>query len=446
MTHYDLIIIGAGPGGYIAAERAGAQGKKVLLIEKAQPGGVCLNRGCIPTKALLASAKLYAQMQNAAKFGVMVENPRFDFSTALARKDRIVQTLREGVVYQMERRGVDLLTGIATFVDRRTIEVNGTPYQADHIIIATGSTSLRPKLPGVDLPHVLTLPQSLEITTLPEKMVMIGADPIALSVATIFALVGVQVMVISDQPELLPDFDPEIITTLKLELKPLLKLELNSQVRSIEPGQVHYEQNGQTLTLPADMVVVSAGRAPNVTEVGLERLDLDYDASGIRVDDRMQTNLPGIYAIGDVTGRSMWAHSASRMAEVAVSHMLGGHDRMRYQAIPLPVYTVPEVAAVGLTEAQAKAQGYTVQTARLPLNANGRFLTDYESKRGLCKIVVDAKTQILLGVQLIAPNATELIHGAAAMLADEFRVQDVRQLVFAHPTMAEIFRDTLHEL
>nr|MCU0512658.1 FAD-dependent oxidoreductase [Anaerolineae bacterium] len=245
--------------------------------------------------------------------------------------------------------------------------------------------------------------------------------------------------------EILPALDAELAALLRKEM-PYVTFITAAQVERITPAALHYHQNGHSHSLPADTVLISQGRRPALSLPGLDRLDLDYTPAGIRVNDHMQTNVPGVYAIGDITGRSMWAHAAIRMAEVAVHHLAGIPDRLRDHAIPLPVYSVPEIASVGLTEEQARARGHAVQVARLPMNANGRFLIESEGRRGLCKAVVDAHSQVLLGLHMIGTGCADMIFGAAAMIEDEFRVPEIQQLLFAHPTLSEIIKDTLYEL
>ncbi|HRV94042.1 MAG TPA: dihydrolipoyl dehydrogenase [Anaerolineae bacterium] len=442
---YDLIVIGAGPGGYIAAERAGAKGKKALLIEKEHLGGVCLNRGCIPSKTLLYSAKLFTQAQHSQAYGVYVENPYFDLSQVMARKQKTIETLRRGIAFQMKRHHVEVVQGEATLVDRRTVQVNDSLYQADNIIIATGSSPIQPPIPGADQPHVLTSDQILDIDALPESLVIIGGGVIGCEFASFFSSVGVKVAVIEMLPEILPMMDAELATMLRKSMKGV-DFHIGCKVQCIVADNVTYDQDGKQHTIAAETVLMSIGRKPNVAGLGLEKVGVDFDQRGIKVNDRLQTNIPGIYAIGDVNTKSMLAHAASRMGEVAVNNMFGRPDVMRYQAIPWVVYTMPEIASVGLTETQAAAQGIATQTASLPMTANGRFLAENEGKRGLWKVVVDAQTQALLGVHIIGAAASELIYGAAAMIEDEFRVQDIEEVVFPHPTVSEIFKDTLFEI
>ena len=442
---YDLIVIGAGPGGYIAAERAGAKGKKAVLIEKEHLGGVCLNRGCIPSKTLLYSAKLFTQARHSQVYGVYVENSYFDLSQVMARKQKTIETLRRGIAFQMKRHHVEVVQGEATLVDRRTVQVNGSQYRADNIIIATGSSPIQPPIPGADQPHVLTSDQILDIDALPESLVIIGGGVIGCEFASFFSSVGVKVAVIEMLPEILPMMDAELAAMLRKSMKGV-DFHIGCKVQCIVADNVTYDQDGKQHTIAAETVLMSIGRKPNVAGLGLEKVGVDFDQRGIKVNDKLQTNIPGIYAIGDVNTKSMLAHSASRMGEVAVNNMFGRPDVMRYQAIPWVVYTMPEIASVGLTETQAAAQGIATQTASLPMTANGRFLAENEGKRGLWKVIVDAQTQALLGVHIIGASASELIYGAAAMIEDEFRVQDIEEVVFPHPTVSELFKDTLFEI
>jgi dihydrolipoamide dehydrogenase len=255
----------------------------------------------------------------------------------------------------------------------------------------------------------------------------------------------VKVSVVEMLPEILTEVDPEISTLLRKSMKNV-DFYLNSTVEAVGPNSVTFTRDGEAHSLSCDTVLMSIGRKPNIERLGLEKTGVDFDRFGIRVNEKMSTNIPGIYAIGDVTMKSMLAHSASRMGEVAVNNMFGQPDIMRYHAIPAVVYTLPEIASVGLTEAQATARGIPVKTAKLPFSVNGRFLAENDRKRGLCKVVVNAQTNVLLGLHIIGSPGSEMIYGAAAMIEDEFRVQDIKAVVFPHPTVSEIFRDTLFEL
>jgi len=442
---FDIIVIGAGPGGYIAAERAGAQGKSVLLIEKAHFGGVCTNEGCIPTKSLLNAAKQYVHGLEAGKFGVHFENARFELSEAMAWKQDVIETLRKGIAYLMKKNKVEVVMGEAEFLDRQTVRVNGQTYQGQNIIIATGSSAAVPPIPGANESSALvTNREILQIEQLPKSIIIIGGGYIGMEFACFFSSVGVDVQVVEMMPEIVPMMDAEFAVLLRKSL-PKIGYHLGAKVERIDGNAVTFSKDGQQDTLQADLILMSVGRRPNVK--GLEKLGLDIRRTGIKVNEQMQTNLPNVYAIGDVNGESMLAHSASRMAEVTVNTICGKPDRMRYQAVPWVVYTMPEVAGCGLTEKDAKDQGLNVKTATMQMRANGRFLAEYGKKSpGMCKVVVDADTNIVKGIHLLGATCSEMIYGAAAMLETELRVQDIQDIIFPHPTVSEIIRDTLWEL
>ncbi len=414
---FDLIVIGGGPGGYQAAQLAGRAGMRVLLIERADLGGTCLNAGCIPTKTLLKSAKLYREMRHADVFGIEAEPPAIKLAAVQARKRDLIAALRQGVHTLLARGRVDIVQGEATCIDRQMIEVSGERYIGRRLLIATGASPI--VLDGV--PNALTTTQALELEDLPATLGIIGGGPISFGLASIFSMMGVPVTIAEPGATPLPDMDADIRAALLAAMSDVTVLT-------------------NTDTVEADVVVVNVGRAPNLDAVTALPLDV---TDGIRVDDTMRTNLPDVYAVGDVTGYAMWAHVALREAEVAVNHMLGKPDRMRYAHVPTPVYTVPEAAYVGLTETAARDAGYNVRVHRLPMSANGRFLIDYPGSSGLCKVIVDADTGRLLGVHLLGGSAAETIFGAAALLEDEFRVDEVQQLVFAHPTVSELMKDSL---
>jgi len=439
---YDLIVIGAGPGGYIAAERAGAKGKKVLLIEKSNLGGVCLNEGCIPSKTLLHSAKLFVQACNSQAYGVTVENPQFNLADAMSHKGEVIQKLRAGVAYQIKQNRVELLHGQARFANRNTVQVNGKRFQGENIIIAAGSSPVRLPIPGADAAHVLTSTEILEIENLPENLAIIGGGVIGCEFASFFSNVGVNVSVVEMLPEIIPTLDPDFARMLRKSMVDV-DFHLDSTVESIGKDTVTFCQNGESTSIPCDLVLMSVGRKPNLEGLGLDEIGVDHNSRGVKVNEFMQTNIPCIYAIGDITGKSMLAHAAARMGEVAVKHILGEWDVMRYHAVPWVVYTYPEVAWVGLTEAEAADKGVPVKCAKLPMSANGRFLAENMGKRGLCKVVIDSESNALLGVQMIGAACSEIIYGAAAMIEDEFRVQDIQEVIFPHPTVSEIFKDTL---
>lgn len=441
---YDLIIIGAGPGGYIAAERAGAAGKSVLLIEKAELGGVCLNCGCIPSKALLNAAKHFYYAVHGSAYGVEVEGAHFNLDAAHAMKGKVMDTLRKGIAGLMKRFNVDVVDGSATIEGLRRVRVGDTVYEGDNILIATGSSPAAPPIPGATLPHVVDSSGILNIQTLPKQLVIVGGGVIGCEFACVFGSVGVPVTVIEMLPEVCPNVDPDIAKILRSELaKKNVTFHTGARVEGISETDVTFSIDGKTQSIPADAVLVSTGRTPNVEGMGFETIGLDFDRRGIRIDDRCATNVPGVWAIGDATGKTWLAHSASRMGEVVVHNMLGRADRMRYDAIPGVIYTNPEVATVGLTETEAKARGIAVKSGKLPMSANGRFLAENAGGRGVVKVVVNADTRVLLGVHMIGGACSEMIFGAAAMIESEFRMEEIADVVFPHPSTSEIIRDAI---
>ena len=449
-TRFDLAIIGAGPGGHVAAERAGRLGKRVLVVERSHLGGVCLNQGCIPAKTLLHSAKLFAHAQHGQSFGVTVEGAHYDLAKAMAWKARTVETLRKGIAFQFRKAAVELVQGTARLAGPRSVEVDGRAYGAERILLATGSAAATLPVPGADAPHVMGSTEALEITSLPKSIAIVGGGYIGMEFATFFSRLGVKVTVIEMLPEIVPLLDADIAVLLRRSL-PDAEFHLGSRVLSYGADGVKFVQEGKEQVAPAERVLVAVGRRPIVEGLGLEAAGVAFDRKGVKVDDRMRTNVPGIWAAGDITGRSMLAHAASRMGEVAIADMFGAADnapapRMRWHAIPWVVYTDPEVAGVGLSEAQAKEQGRAVKVAKLDLRANGRFIAENDGVRGMCKVVVDAASDLVLGVQMIGPYASEIVQGAAAMIEAELRAADVREIVFPHPTVSEIVRDALWEL
>ncbi len=444
-SQHDLIIIGAGPAGHIAAERAGARGKKALVIEQSHLGGVCLNQGCIPTKTLLNSAKLYAHALHGGVFGVHVDGVRYDLPAAMAWKKKVVETLRKGIAFQFRTHGVEAVTGPARMTGRGSVEAGGRTFTAPRILVATGSLPVVIPVPGAE--RTLGSTEALEITALPKSVAVIGGGYIGMEFASYFSQLGVKVTVVEMLPEIVPLLDPDIAALLRKSL-PEVDFRLGARVLAVETGGVRFSAGGAEDTVKAEMVLMAVGRKPNVDGLGLETAGVEFDKKGIRVDERMRTNVPGIWAAGDVTGRSMLAHSASRMAEVAVADMFGTEQatapqHMRYSAVPWVVYTNPEVAGAGIGETQAKAEGRRVVTAILDLRANARFVAENDKARGMCKVIVDADTRALVGVQMIGPYVSEMVFGAAAMIEAELRVQDIREIIFPHPTVSEAIRDAL---
>jgi dihydrolipoamide dehydrogenase len=445
---YDVIIIGAGPGGYEMAERAGHKGLKVLLIEKQYLGGVCLNWGCIPTKTLLNSAKHYVHAKEAPEFGVTTGEVTFDLRKTMAWKQDVVETLRGGVAAMMKKSKVEVLFGTARLLGPRRVEVDGTVYEGGNIVIATGGSPFVPPIPGADQPHVMTSREILDIEQMPESLAVIGGGVIGIEFASFFSSLGVQVDVIEMLDEIIPFMDNEQAQAFRKALKGKVNFNLGCRVTAIDGHDVKYAtKEGEEKSISADIVLMSVGRAPNLEGMGFEEAGLDYDRRGIRTDEQQRTNLPNVYAIGDVTGKSQLAHSATRMGEVALNTILGKKDRFRTNAIPWAVYSMPEIAGCGMTQAEAEEAGYRVETAQLPMIMSGRFLAENGKRApGSVKVVVDADTRVLLGVHAFGAYSSEYIWGAAALIETELRVEDVQEIVFPHPTVGEVIRSAVFKL
>lgn len=447
MPDFDIIIIGAGPGGYVTAERAGAAGKKVCLIEREEHlGGVCLNWGCVPTKTLLASSKAYYSATHSEAFGVTAEGVKFHLDKAQARKKQVQDGLRAGIKGLMRKFKVEVIRGSATLTAKDTVQVGDRRITATDIIIATGSRPAKPPIPGADLPHVVDSSGILEVATLPKQLAIVGGGVIGLEFACFFAQVGVKVHVIEFLPEIAPSVDAEVAKTLRGELEAKgVVFHLGHKVEKITADAVIAKGAAEPVSIPADQVLVCTGRSPNTEGLGLDKLGVELRRGAIAVDDLCRTNVPGIWAIGDVNAKFMLAHVASRQGEVVVNTICGQQDRMRYKAIPAVIYTSPEVAGVGITEAQAKADAIPVEVVKWPFAANGRFLAEYGGK-GFLKAILHKDTHALLGVHAIGGAVSEMSFGWAAMIEAEFTVKELKELVFPHPTVNEALRDAVFTL
>jgi len=444
---YDIIIIGAGPGGYEMAERAGHRGQNVLLIEKAHLGGVCLNHGCIPTKTLLNSAKHYVHAKEASEFGVTTGEVSIDLKKVMAWKQEVIETLRAGIAGMMKKSKVTVLSGEAKFIAPGKVEVDGEIHEGKNIVIATGGSPFVPPIPGADQDHVMTSKEILSVEELPKSLVVIGGGVIGIEFASFFSSLGVKVDIIEMLDEIIPFMDRSQAKRFRAALRGKVDFNLGCKVTSIDRHDVKYtDQKGEEQSINADVVLMSVGRSPNLSGMGLEEARLDFDRGGIKTDDQMRTNLPNVYAIGDVTGKSQLAHSATRMGEVALNTILGKADRFRMNAIPWAVYSMPEIAGCGLTEDQAKEAGFNTESATLPLMMSGRFLAENGKKGpGQVTVVKDADTDVLLGVHMFGGYSSEIIWGVAAMIESELRVQDIQEIVFPHPTVGEVIRSTMFQ-
>jgi dihydrolipoamide dehydrogenase len=447
---YDLMIIGGGPAGYVAAERAGHRGLKVILFEKKSMGGVCLNEGCIPTKTLLYSAKTYENALHGDKYGVYGDNIRFDYGKIVARKNKVVRKLVAGVEGKMKMHHVTVIKGEALIVGRspKGVEVScgGESYLGANLLICTGSEAFVPPIPGLaeagDI--ILTNREILDLKEQPKSLVIIGGGVIGMEFASFYNSLGTEVTVVEMLPEILGQNDYEISAMLReMYAKKGIAFHLNAKVVKIEGNKVFFEKDGETQIVEGEKILVSVGRRAVTKGFGLENLNVELLKGGIKVDEKMRTNVPGVFAAGDVTGFSLLAHTASREGEVVVNNLTGRADRMRYNAIPGVVYTNPEVSGVGETEESAKAKGLDYKVAKLPMAYAGRFVAENEGGSGLCKVLVGAKHGEVIGVHMIGNPSSEMIYGACMAIEQEMTLTELEEVVFPHPTVSEIFKETI---
>lgn len=453
---FDVIVIGGGPGGYLAAERLGHHGKKVLVIEKQYMGGTCLNVGCIPTKTLLNSAKHYLHAKEAGQFGVHTDNVSFNMTEMMSWKEQVVKTLRSGVTASVKKCGAQIIEGTGVIVAPGSVKVaeTGETYQTKAILVAAGSVPAMPPIPGAkDNPAVVDSTGLLSVEACPERLCVIGGGVIGVEFASLFGTLGSQVSVVEMMDEIIPPMDKEQAPLLRKALHNTT-FHLGCKVERLEGGTVHFTtKDGKQESVTADLVLMAVGRRSETQSWGGKEIGLDITPKGVNVDDRMRTNITGIWAAGDVNGRSMLAHSAYRMAEVAVNDICSyldgteNRDLMRYNAIPWVVYSIPEAAGVGMTQQEAESKGLAVKTASVPMLVSGRFIAENGTKAtGTVKVVVDVQTDIILGVHILGPYASEMIWGAAALIENEMRVQDVKQMIFPHPTVCEAIREAIWSL
>ena len=455
---YDLAIIGGGPGGYVAAGKAGAAGLSVVLFEKRELGGVCLNEGCIPTKTLLYSAKVLDYAHHADRYGVNVEGASIDFGAIFKRKQKVVKKLVGGIKVQMRNAQVEVISGQAFIEGREAgavkLSCNGQSFEARNLLICTGSEAAVPPIPGLREGlggAVVTNREILALEQQPESLVVIGGGVIGMEFASFFHSIGTKVTVIEMLPKILGPMDDEISALLQAQYaKKGVEFHLNCKVTAVEGNDVVYEDSeGNTCRATGERILVSVGRRASLDGIGLENVGVKLALNpagrpyGIQVDAQMRTSVPGIYAAGDVTGFSMLAHTASREGEVAVNNILGRADTMRYDAIPGVVYTNPEVAGVGLTEAEAARKGLEVEIKKLPMAYSGRFVAENERGEGLCKILLDKAGGKVVGVHMLGNPCSEIIYGACMAIEKGFTAAQLKEVVFPHPTVSEIFRETL---
>ena len=447
---YDLMIIGGGPAGYVAAERAGHNGLSVILFEKKAIGGVCLNEGCIPTKTMLYSAKLYENALHGDKYGIYGDNIRFDYGKIVARKNKIVRKLVAGVANKMKLNHVTVINGEALIQNKSSkgIEVtcNGELYIGADLLICTGSEAFIPPIPGLEKVSetIITNREILELKELPSSLVIIGGGVIGMEFASFYNSLGTKVTIIEMLPEILGGIDFELSAMLReIYTKKGIEFHLQAKVVKVEGNSVFFEKDGQTVTVDGEKILVSVGRRAVTKGFGLENLQVELDRGGIKTDEKMRTNVPNVFAAGDVTGFSLLAHTAMREGEVVVNNLSGREDRMRYNAIPGVVYTNPEVASVGETEESAKIKGIAFKVAKLPMAYAGRFVAENEGGNGLCKVLIGEKYGEVIGIHMLGNPCSEIIYGACLAIEQEMTLTEMQEVVFPHPTVSEIFKETI---
>ncbi len=455
MELFDVLVVGGGPGGYLCAERAAQNGLKAAVFEKKALGGTCLNEGCIPTKTLLNSSKMYRHAKESEAFGVSAKDVSFDHAKVVERKNKVVKTLVSGVGATMKANKVTVVTADAKINGRSAngfaVEADGVVYEGKRLVIATGSETVVPPVPGLReglaSGFVLTNREVLDEKTLPKELVVIGGGVIGLEMAYYFASVGTKVTVIEMMPKIAGATDPEICKVIQdsFEKRGMI-FKLSCKVLEVKANSVIYEENGEKKEISCDKVLLSAGRKPSTANIGLETLGIEMDRAAVKTDRHLCTNVSGVYAIGDCNGKLMLAHTAYREAEVAVNHMVGKKDEMRYDVIPSVIYTDPEVASVGYSKEGAEAAGMKVKEVKLPMSYAGRYLAENEGGKGFIKLVVDTDKNRLVGCHMVGSYASEIIMTATMMVDTELTPTRLEKLVFPHPTVSEMIREAIFHI
>ena len=449
--NYDVAIIGGGPAGYTAAERAAAAGLSTILFEKNALGGVCLNEGCIPTKTLLYSAKVFDTLKQAHKYAVKAENPDYDLPKIIARKNKVVKKLTAGIRMKMKAHDVEVVTGTARIEGRTdhgtiTIACNDAVYEARQLLLCTGSEAVIPPIPGLDAAHYWTSREALQTKELPASLIIIGGGVIGMEFASFFNSMGTEVTVVEMMDKILGPMDRELSDMLQDEYaKRGVKFYLGYKVVSAEGSTVRIEKEGEQLELTADKLLLSVGRRPVIEGLGLETLSVERFRGGLLVNEFMQTTEPGVYACGDITGYSLLAHTAVGEAETAVRHMTGkARKGMSYKAIPAVVYTNPEIAGVGKTEEELQAENILYTVKKTPMAYSGRFVAENELGNGICKLLLNEHDE-LVGAHFLGNPASELVVIAGIAIEKGMTADELGSMIFPHPTVGEIIKETLFE-
>ena len=443
---FDLAIIGGGPAGYTAAERVAHNGLNVVIFEKKAFGGVCLNEGCIPTKTLLYSAKLYHNAKNGSKYGIGTENTTFDYEKIVSRKNKIVRKLNAGIRAKMTNCGATMVVGEAEIKqhtdEKVVILANEQEFEAKNLLLCCGSEVAIPPIKGLQTTEYITSREALELKAVPQSIVIVGGGVIGMEFAGLFNTLGSKVSVIEMATEILPPVDSEIAAMLHAEYqKQGIDFFVGAKVTELQNNKVLFtDSQGNEQSIDTEKILLCVGRKPSLK--GIEILDLEPFRNGIKVNDKMQTSKTNVYAAGDITAFSMLAHTAVREAEVAVNNIVGKSDTMAYNAVPAVVYTNPEVAGVGLTEDELKAQGRSYSVRKLPMTFSGRFVAENEGGNGLCKLIFDDRN-IIVGCHMIGNPSSEIIAVAALAIEQQLTSERFEKLIFPHPSVGEIIKETL---
>ncbi len=440
----DVIVIGGGPGGYVCANKLGMLGKKVILIERDRVGGTCLNRGCIPTKALLQCSEVYHNAKHGELWGIVPGTVSVDTARVDAFREKIVNGLVRGVEGLLKARKVETITGEAHFIGPKTLEIQTAAgvktLRAENIVIATGSKNVAPPIPGLDGKNVVTSTEALHVAKLPHDFVIIGGGVIGMELAVVYADLGVKVTVVEALDQLLNICDKDVADTCQRILSKKMDIFTSARVSCVEDHgtrkRVKFVKNGVEQSVEADLVLAALGRAPDIASLCLEKAGIRVERGAVAVDDQLMTNIPGVYAIGDANGIGMLAHVASAEGITVAEAICGGDAHIQRQIVPSCIYCEPEIAQVGMTEAQVKESGRAYKVGKFPLRANGRSMIVNQTE-GFVKIIGDAKTNEILGVHIIGQFATEMIGECAVAMKLEGCVEDLAQTIHAHPTISE---------
>lgn len=445
MKTYDILVIGGGPGGYVAAIKASQLGASVALVEKEVVGGICLNHGCIPTKTMLKSAKVFKEIKHADDFGINVAGTvSFEWNKIVERKNSVVKQLTNGVTFLLKKNKVDVFKGTAVPLSANQIQVGDQILSTKKLIIATGATAIVPPIPGVKEAYekgiVVTSRELLNITKAPKNIVIVGGGVIGVEFATVFSSLGSNVTIIEKLPHILPTIDEEIRTTYtNLLTKQGIKIIVDGGVKEVKNHVVTYTLNDKDEKVEADLILMSVGTRPHTA--GLEKLGLTMDRASIVTNEYLQTSVKDVYAIGDVNGKMMLAHTASHEGIIAVEHALGKETHaMDYTRIPQCIYGSPEIASIGMTEKEAKEANKDYIVSKFPIAGNGKALADGE-KDGFIKVIFDKKYKEVLGAHIFSYNATELIHELNLVITLEGTAYEIAQTVHPHPTLGEIIHE-----